>query len=83
MIEPPGTFGTPGADVRLDGEELRAVDAAERLAEVVDPRRVEVARPAPSTSIADLDHAHELHQVDHRLAQAVAAADEPLRRAPR
>ncbi len=26
-------------DVRLDGEELRAVDAAERLAEVRDPRR--------------------------------------------
>ena len=35
---------------RLDAEERRAVDAAERLAEVRDLRRVEIGAPSPFTS---------------------------------
>src|SRR5438093_1874881 len=68
-----------GVDVRLEPEELHAVDAAERLAGVGDPRAAQVGRPVAVDVDAAPDHLHELHQVDRRLAQAVAAADERLR----
>ena len=80
MIEPPGHVGYAGADAGLDGEELRPVDPAERLAEVGDAGWVEVAAPVPVDVHPDLDRADELHQVDHGLAKAVPAADEGLRR---
>ena len=50
MIGPPGTFGDARADVRLEAEQLHAVDAAERLARVVDPRRARSVPPSPFTS---------------------------------
>ena len=83
MIAPPGTFGTPDADVRLDGEELRAVNAAEQLAEYRDPRRIEISRPVAVDVHADFDLAHEAHQVDHRLPQRVAVGDPASAGAPR
>ena len=67
-------------DVRLDGEELRPVDAAERLARVRDPRRVEVAGAVAVDVHPDLDLAHELHQVDDGLSEAVAVRDQRVRR---
>jgi hypothetical protein len=43
-------------------------------------RRVEVGLAVPVDVDADLDLAHELHQVERRLAQAVAVADDDRRR---
>jgi hypothetical protein len=63
----------------FDAEEDRAVDAAERLAGVVDAVRIEIGRAVAVDVDADLDLAHQLHQVRHRLAQAVTAGDDGQR----
>src|SRR5262249_56946221 len=45
-----------GANARLDSQENRSIDPAERLAEIVDAQRVE------PRDAASLDHPDELHQ---------------------
>ena len=54
MIGPPGTFATPARTSGSRPRSCDAVDAAERLAGVVDPRRRESGAPSPSTSIPAL-----------------------------
>ena len=86
MIEPPGTLSTPGVHVGLEREELRAVDAAEGLAEV-EIRHGSRSAVAVAVDVhTDLDLADELHQVDHRLAEPVAvrrrASPAPRRSTP-
>ena len=80
MIGPPGTFGTPARMSGSSAEQRHAVDAAERLAGVVDPRRAQVGGSVPVDVDSGLEHLHELHQVDRGLAQAVAVADQRVRR---
>ena len=65
-----------GMDRRLETEQLDAVDAAERLAGVVDARRAQVGRAVPVDVDTALQHVRQLHEVDHRLAQAVTVRDD-------
>ena len=62
-----------GPDRILERHELDAVDAAERLAGVVDPRAAQVA---DAVGIGD---PHQLHEVGDGLAQSVAVADDAAR----
>src|SRR5439155_15478190 len=73
-----GDVGHAGPHVRLEGDELGAVDAAERLPEVVDAAGVQVGGTVAVDVDADLEHAHELHEVGDRLPQAVAVAHDSV-----
>ena len=69
-----------GAEVRLDRHQHRAVDAAERLADGVEARRVEVHGAVAVDVDAALDRAHQLHEVGDGLLEAVAHGDDLVRR---
>ena len=55
-------------DAWVQGHEARAEQRTRRSTLVVDARRVEVARRITVHVHADLDDAHELHQIDYGLA---------------
>ena len=75
-IGPPAHVRDAGADRRLEAEQLDAVDAAERLARVVDPGRAQVGRAVAVDVDAGLEHVDELIEVEHGLAQPVAVRDD-------
>ena len=69
-----------GLDIGFNPQQLGAVDAAKRLTRVVNALRVEIGCAVTVNVDANLDLPHQLHQVDHGLAQAVPAADDGARR---
>jgi hypothetical protein len=69
-----------GAQVPLQPEQLRSVHAAKGLACVVDPRSAEVIGAVSVDVDTTPEHLHQLHQVDHGLAEAVAVRDQRVRR---
>ena len=76
MPDPPATLSTPASHARLDGQERRAVDPAERLPEVIDAGRVQVRETVAVHVHPDLDHPDELHQIRDGLPQPVAVSDD-------
>ena len=76
----------PGSHVRLDGRGRRALDRAERLADVRDARRVDTSAVAPFQRERRevgrrAEHLHELRRVDLGLPELVAhGADVEQRR---
>ena len=65
--------GIDGSSATQDGADHRT----RRDAAVVDPRKIDVGDRVAIDVHAHLDHARELHEVDHRLAVCVALRDGP------
>jgi Transposase IS116/IS110/IS902 family len=64
---------------RVEGDEPGAVHAPEGVAQVVDAEGVEVRSGVPVDVHAHLNLAHELHQIDHCLPEAVPDKGDRLR----
>src|SRR5262249_38230577 len=75
---PARDIGHAGAHARLDGEEDGAENPAERLAEVVNAGRIQIAGAVAGYGRPALDHPDELHQVCHGLPLRVTVRDNRL-----